>query len=469
MSKKIQRFCDLGKFIAKKDKEFYQALDDFCLLSLLRPRRDENGVTFCFPNDKNYRKKIINQFYSKEPEKAVKIIKSLIFNDFYKKPSDFGKGNIVNKSNQILDVVSCNDKEVKLSNGAVLVLDSDFVPMDYRSNLVLYTLKGEMPVSTNFAERKEKSVKVSKKGGFLGCMSSCAYNYKTAIQEKVAEIYKLNNEKDKKNNIYVKKVYLQLKMIQKDESQLINNKKILKYLGNEEISDSYLLDMITSEDLMYKLWNCLGGDEKGCPEQLDMKENIYDLYKKLKSDIILEANNMTLEQYKKLVSEHLNNTSKKQMQLLKRIRSPIEIREVLDEEYSDKQLYGRDLFIVYTNVMKELWMCEPNYGSETFECYSYVATNLFNSCDSMLNHDFNSWKDLTLSGNLLKSDVFKYVPYQLLESSDCDLYYSNSYNKASYIPEPLNLSLFSMNCLVYINNDDKKGGSLSGELLSMYL
>jgi hypothetical protein len=111
-------------------------------------------------------------------------------------------------------------------------------------------------------------------------------------------------------------------------------------------------------------------------------------------------------------------------------------------------------------------MEEPDYATSMFECYSYAASKLYTSCEDMLNQELNSWKDLTLAGNLLKSDVFKYQPFVFGEPNP---YISAGYPSKEYIPEPLSLGLFSMNTLMYNMSSLMKGGNVSSELLSKYL
>lgn len=465
MSKKIQKYCDLGKAIAKKDKEFYQALDDFCMLGLLRPRREDNGVTFCFPQDKSYRKKIINLFYSKEPEKAVKMVKALILNDCYKNSADMGNATLVNKLNQMIDVSEATDKHAKLSNGAILTIDTEFTPMDYRSTIAMMLLKGEMPESGKMVPRdrdennpSKKRTKI-KKGGFFGCGCSCSNNHRSAIQNKIVSSYKQSGGKDKKSNIYVKKVYLQLKIIQQEDPQTISSGQILNYLGNEEVSDSYLLDMIMPEVLLCKLWQCLGADSGGIPSSLEEKQ-MYDSYLTLKNEVINSAYSRSSD-----ISSVLIKNIDDQKYWLRDVKSPAEIRSALFDAYDNKQLLGRDLFIVYTNVMKELWMGEPDYATSMFDCYQYAVSKLYTSCNDMLNQELNSWKDLTLAGNLLKSDVFKYQPFVIGENNP---YQSAGYPIKDYIPEPLSLGLFSMNTIMHNMHSKMVGGS-SEDMLSKYL
>ena len=86
-SKKVKKFCRVTKFLEQTDKDLYQALDDLCLFGLFRTRG--RGVTFLYPTDKSYRKKIIDSAYSNTPEKAVDMIRSLVLLDYLPSPNDF--------------------------------------------------------------------------------------------------------------------------------------------------------------------------------------------------------------------------------------------------------------------------------------------------------------------------------------------------------------------------------------------
>jgi hypothetical protein len=97
--KKLQKYCNLTQAIKAYDSEFYQALDDLCLLPLLRP--GPNGITFLYPEDSGLRKKIVDATYSKNPEMGVKMVKSLILRGCYRKAEEV-VGTVSNANNHLV-------------------------------------------------------------------------------------------------------------------------------------------------------------------------------------------------------------------------------------------------------------------------------------------------------------------------------------------------------------------------------
>lgn len=403
-SKSLKKFCNLSKYIKQNAPRLYDVFEDLCLLNYLRPARGANGITFLFPKEKAYRDKIIKEAYGPHPEVAVNMLRALILQDYYPSATSFN-GNVVNLLNQKLDITESSDKLVKLKSGLELTKDAKFEILGYRDNMAVYTLsgKGEVPLNGTAVVMEKK---VQKTGGSAGSSKTC-------VQGLLRDTY--SSEVGKYNNIYVKKVYLQLKFIEKCAGDI--SADIMEYLGNDEFTDSYLLDMY-----------CEAKQPK-CFEYL---------VKGLSADHEAHLINITVDKYRALknsiVAKYGSTTNSIDARTrMENISSPMEIRErVLKLYNNDKKRIGKDLFIIFGNVCKDMWMTSLD-KVELYQVFEYLASKIYTCCTDILNHAFDAARDLTLYGNLLKSDVLMFNP-------------ANTSNLPipEYMPSPLDMNLFSM-------------------------
>lgn len=428
----LKKFCRLSKYIEQIDKDFYGVFEDLCLTHLLKPTRGSNGITLIYPGEKTYRQKIINTAYSDQPEKAIEMLKSLILQDYYPTPTSF-EGTVVNLLNHKVEIEEVSDKHVKLSKDLKLEKDKDFVPMGYRENMAVYTLtgKGEMPLEGT-------SVKVEKAPKKKGGSSWFGESARETLNKKLEEEY-LNHFK-KVDNVYAKKVCMQLELLfPKEGESKVNKKEILDYLGNSEFSDSFLLD-IYCEKYEPKIFDILKEAlEKTCHgNTLGGKQFTYDDY--------ITKKNEVLEQLKQAVGGSTEVMSMEDPCYKKKnytdetrvnnIESPIEIRERIHTLYNDDRTkIGKDLFIVFTCINMVLWMTEHDIecAKSSFKNFKYLAINVFNDVKDLVKQEFDIARDLTLHGNLLKSDVFKFNPIN-----------QKDYPVPPEFPNPLDMNFYSL-------------------------
>jgi hypothetical protein len=455
--KKLQKYCNLLQVIKAYDSEFYDALDDLCLLPLFRP--GPNGITFAFPDDKSLRKKIIDATYSKTPEVAVKMVKALIFRGWYRKPDDL-KGAVQNALNHVVSV-----KDGKW-HGFTIEASKDVEYFDHRNNISIMFLKGkgEIPITGELAPRIDntkvaRSRKTEAVGGGLGCGCMCWPAHRVAICKKMTKYYV--HEQDKKSNIFVKKVFCQLRILEKDYNSLYNSSELLMHLGNEEVSDSFLLDMISPDDVMCKLWKIIGQSSSnlGLLSEDIIKEGEYQNQSYFNAYVALKQKRIAAGSSEEDVKRRLQSNIEEQKRLISNVVSVCDLREVLHTSYSNKQQLGRDLFITFTSVMKEMWSHERDMAS--FENYAYLATHIYTSCKDLVNQEFNQCRDATIYGTLLKCDIFKYIPW-----TDSAIYTNAGYD-GNIFPKPIDLKMFSMNKIVSGITSLKTGGASS--ILSEYL
>lgn len=453
MSRELKKFCNLAQIIKKhdaksgKDGAFYQALDDLCTLPLLRP--GISGITFLYPESKEVREKIIDATYSDSPEVAVAMVKAIILQGFYPKVSDLKGQTIRNRLNQGVNV----DNEGKWGD-FVIKDQTKFKFYDHNSKISMLLLEGNGDISTKgeFMEftrssRDERNRTVV--GGSV-CRCNISGSHRITIAKKIAKQYK--NERNKKSNIYVKKVCAQMAILKSEVPELYNSSKLTDHLGNEEISDSYLLDMITPEHVFCKLYQAMGGSSESFHELAEDTRDgktYYELYLQIKGDRIKSG------MYKDdaAIGVALKKNINEQNQLISGIVAVCDIRDALNNAYRDKRRLGKDLFIVFTSVMKEMW--EHEFDMASFENYTYMATHIYTTPESMVNQDFNQFKDATLHGNLIKSDVFKFIPWVTPK-----VYVDAGYTDGIY-PRPIDLKIYSLNSLVSGITTKKTGGGRS--------
>lgn len=402
---KLQKFCKLSKYIQQIDKDFFEVFDNLCIGHYLKPVRGASGITLLFPKEKSYRQKIINAAYSKDPEVAVNMIKALVLQGHYPSHVSLNQG-AVNLLNQKVSVASVSDKGIKLEGGLELKIDDSFKPL-YHDNMAVYHLsgKGEMPLNGPAAVA-DKKIPVSGGG------SSCA---KKNLQKLLEKVY--ISEIGNLTNIYAKKVYLQLKFISS-----ANATGVLDFLGNDEFSDSYLLDMYCEKNHP----QCFGAINDAMAEVDNLAKITHANYVALKAEVIA-ANGGT------------GNNGPKDTTRLNNIQSPMDIRQRVTSLYGgDKKRICKDLFIVFCNISRDLWSTDAA-SADAFKNFSYLACHVYDDgCESLLSQEFDIARDLTLYGNLLKSDVFMYSPQASFTASEVSLPIPAS------LPSPLDMRMYSL-------------------------
>ncbi len=421
-SKTFKRFCKLSTYVKQKDAKFYDIFSDLCIEYVLRPVAGAKGVTLLFPEDPKYREEIITAAHSTDPNKAVDMIKAIIVKDFLPNPASFGS-SVVNLLNQKIKVASFDDKGVELDNKLKLVIDKDFIPFGYRTNMAVYTIKGKGRIRIDGEVVKETSKPASaslkKMGG--SAEYSSGSSTKKALQDFIAE--KFCQEIGVVNNIYVKKVCLQLKYLSQDAS--IDKSKVVEFLGNDEFSDSYLLDMYCDAyfpNAFSTILTCL---------QTSM------------SEVNVKADKAKYIELKKSFASACKMSTSSDPSRLRNIKGPMDFRERVKTLYNDEERAAKDLFIVFCNINRDLWQTDSD-AVNVFKNFAFLASNVYTECSGILSKEFDIARDLTLYGNLLKSDVFMFCPSQGLEA----MAGKTSLAMPSSLPSPLDMQLYSLNWFI---------------------
>jgi len=117
-SKKDKQFCRIFQWVEEKDKDFASAIQHVCMEGALSPKGSP-GITLLWPEDKSFRKEVIEKASEGEAEEAVKMIKSLIIPDYFKSLGDFDKRK--DAVGSLLGVKYV----VKFSGGKASIMDQD--------------------------------------------------------------------------------------------------------------------------------------------------------------------------------------------------------------------------------------------------------------------------------------------------------------------------------------------------------
>ena len=402
--KKLKKFCGITKFIQQNDKDLHQALDDLCLFGLFRPRG--RGVTFLYPSDKAYRKKIIDHAYSNNPEKAVDMVRALVLLDYLPSPADFKnkKDDISNALHKKLEVDSADAKEVKLKSGHKLVIEATYKHLRDGDPVALYTMsgKGELPTTGTAATMKYNNSKSDIRTG--GKQMSDA----VSITQFVENLYIAGNK-----NIYKAVVCLIYK------AAAANN-------SDDVIEEIYGRICATARASFYNILR---------PWHKERNSKIDELINTIRlvhiTDIEPEKTTALIQTYG--VNEYTTHlqtlitktgkpidTSRRdamQKPLLDSIRNPVEARRLVLNAYQTfynttnkeaimEKIY-RDLLTVYCYLSALNEKSDDCYFKTTFR---FVMKHIFNHNNSFSESCNETVYNLSLFYNLVKSDALLYTP-----------------------------------------------------------
>jgi hypothetical protein len=171
MSKKLRAFCNILDYLDEAEPEVAQLFRLTCMSGALSNLKNKPGLTLLLPMDGDVRKKISKLANSDNPTEAMSannILSAHVLKDVFKSPSDFAnkRDDVPNLLNQHVEIDSINGDEVKFKSGAVAKLDKRFIDSSRGSRLSVWTLKGEIPVTSDKpAKLKYMKKKPGKEGG----------------------------------------------------------------------------------------------------------------------------------------------------------------------------------------------------------------------------------------------------------------------------------------------------------------
>lgn len=185
---KLTKFCKITKYLEQEDYDLYRVIDDLCLHSIFIPR-GVNGITFLMPKEKKIRDEILKNAYSDEAEKAEKILRSMVIQDYLPDASSFlsKQDDIPNQLGQKI----CIDEKgsdpskgvVKFSCGGEARPDKKFQPFK-RGNMAVYLYTGRpIPLDSPACTYEHAKSKRGKTGG--GAFGGSSSDLLRLLREKV--------------------------------------------------------------------------------------------------------------------------------------------------------------------------------------------------------------------------------------------------------------------------------------------
>ena len=422
-SKKVKKFCRVTKFLEQTDKDLYQALDDLCLFGLFRTRG--RGVTFLYPTDKSYRKKIIDHAYSNTPEKAVDMIKALVLLDYLPSPTDFKnkKDDIPNALHKKLEVDSADANGVKLKSGHKLEVDNSFAPLRAGEPVAVYKISGKGELSLTGAASTMKYNNKSK-GGYSG--GSLEKSDEIKLTECVERIYASGEDK-----IYMTVMRLIYQYAAETAVPDVKN-LIIKRLCASARASFYNIVSPWSLEKDYNISNMIRDADLVSLVNCDTATVSALVNKRIPEYKIQLANLIGFIDRK--VTEPRDE---KRKELINVIKTPTEARtKVLTAYEGDSSRLYKDLLTVYCYIAALNEAEDPSYFTNSFV---FVMKHIFNHNNSFSESVNETVYNLSIYYNLIKSDAFLYIPVS--NKNQIDPLYTD---KHSILPDPNDESLFTI-------------------------
>lgn len=139
------KYCKISIFLEHNAPNLYQNINDLCLFGALNTRRGR-GVTFIVP-DKKIQTQINKLTNSKEPEKAVKMIKDLIIPIYLESPGDFIKKYTPTSNDKTaLDIKNVSSGVVNLNNGTKITNIPSYIKLHSESKQSVMQASGAVSV-----------------------------------------------------------------------------------------------------------------------------------------------------------------------------------------------------------------------------------------------------------------------------------------------------------------------------------
>lgn len=140
-TKKLQKYCRIHQWVEAKDRDLAGVIRDLCMERAISS--GGRGATFIYPSA-GVRKKIVEEAYSPDPEKAIRLLNAHIIPDPVRTAADFKRtGSLLGIK---LEVESASGTEVTLKGGAKLKAANDFRPFR-KDNIAVWVVEsGEVPL-----------------------------------------------------------------------------------------------------------------------------------------------------------------------------------------------------------------------------------------------------------------------------------------------------------------------------------
>ncbi len=203
-TKQVKTYCRILDYVETIDPDLARLISGLCVDVVLGSTRGKPGITFLLPTDKAFREKLEKLTYSEKIEdvnKAADMLNALIIRDIFKTAAEWKSREVVNSllPYQVVEVANTTAKEVTFKSGAKAVLDEKFVCR--RDNLAVWTLTGEIPVTT---DKPAQSPRKSKgKTGAYEINSAADQNERFKIALAVENAYVLSRLQPGHRDVYL--------------------------------------------------------------------------------------------------------------------------------------------------------------------------------------------------------------------------------------------------------------------------
>jgi hypothetical protein len=398
MPRNVKKFCRLSKYLQQTDKDLYQVFDDLCLFSLFS-KRGGRGITFLYPTNKSYRKKIIDLAYSNTPEKAVEMIKTLVLMDHLSSTDEFEKkkDDIPNSLRKKLEVDKGDSKEVNLKGGLKLVDEKKYVKLYSNDNTAVYLLSGSGELPTSGTQSSMKYVQETSPSHTKGGGSS---TNKLVLEQFLSKKY-CSGDGEKNSSAYKIAVGVLCKYAL-DHTDPAYKKRI--YSG---LCASYKASY-------YNLVNPYGADVYNIGDAIEILFTVIEGWGSIPNDISsfdqAIRGFITSMQTGVNVSEEITKNLDEQKNIIDNCSNSTEyITKVKTSYGNNKNALFKDLLTIYC-YLATIKDDAESYKDYHMHCFIPVMKNLFSDRNYLLNNKSDLANTYTLYGNLVKSDAFKYVP-----------------------------------------------------------
>lgn len=452
----VKAFCSLSTYIKQRSPDFHEIIfHKLCLSSMLRPQKGNKPLTFLFP-DEAYIKRFMKEATDIDPTEVVAMLNALIFDANVSSLSN-APSKMRNRNGHVFTTEFKNSKLILDGSHEVFTPKKDMYvhwhpnpKIKENPRIFVYDVQikgdkfGEVKSSSGNAMNDEIEGGWMRRGrGYRSFNGGGDYddvpttnttNYRSQILQFLKEGYIADRGN---NNIFFKKVCVQLRILRANK----NSDDVALYLGNDEITDSFLLDLLMDENTWNELYACMVDNSTTFQEfnKLDIND-----YWQIRDDVIKSGN---------FTNEYVD-----QQVILRKIQAPVQYFQMLQSEYKDKEKLSRDIFIMFTTLCKELWTSEfaSSSSSETFESYWNIVTNLNPNLNTFVQDTPPSSIEYQCSvyGNLLKSDAFMHRPKPQKLDTSC-------FSHVDEIPAPNDTKLFSATYIAR-NLTQKSTSSISG-------
>jgi hypothetical protein len=405
----------IANYLESIDKNLYQAFYDLDVFSLINFNK---GLTFLYPASNKIRKNIIKLAYSNSPERSIDIIKSLFLLDHLPKISSFKKNIIPNALLKKLLIKEITKDKVLLGDDSEIEVDEKFCETKRIEKVNVYRLLGDCEP----AYGDDINLKNLKNN--------------TDSKSELKKIAKILEKQYVKGNKYV--YYIVMTYLYKQSLELNFDKYVYQNLCAIELASFYNIFKPyrkNTNDTNFAIpLEVISEVLKICTDINSYNiGNITSKWKLYRDAIITKNRSSNFK-------EAWNKKYKEQMKILNVSGTAIQYVQNTKKYYNDDDKLATDLLTIYCYISQ----IQDSYDKDNFvNGFIFTMEHCFNDIKNIIQNYNDTANNITLYGNLLKSDVYKYIP--TLSSENLQESKETNYVIIDGLPDPMEIkSLFSI-------------------------